>query len=504
MRTAWPPCRKSSRRERQRRRPSWSSRSERGRHPLLCVRPRVPDPRGRARRLQGALQRGRAAARAVGLRRRRAVRSDREEAVLPRLPGRARLQLRHARLRPALRLLPELGDVAGAARSAGRRAAASTRRRRRSSTTRCGSARASWSAPTTSRSSRASGRSRSSRRRAQPGSMTGFVSNGNGTPRVLEYLRPWIDLYKVDLKSFDDRHYRQLGGRLQPILDTIRWLHAHGRLARDRHAADSRLQRQRRRADAADGVPRRASRPTSPGTSRRSTSDYKMTDPANTTPAMLLRAAAIGPRRRPALRLRRQPARDGSATWSTRAAARCGERLVARYGYLIRGLQRHAGRRAAPAAATPIPGRWSRAFDRANAASRFPLHRICRRCYNRQRASAPRQLRAGRCGTSGSRSPTAATCAAATACPSRSTCGCRARTSCSSRRSSGWSTSSSALGVDKVRLTGGEPLLRRDLADAGRSVLAAQPGIRDLAMTTNGVLLAEQARPLQRRRPAPR
>ena len=31
------------------------------------------------------------------------------------------------------------------------------------------------------------------------GLVTGFVSNGNGTPRVLEYLRPWIDLYKVDL-----------------------------------------------------------------------------------------------------------------------------------------------------------------------------------------------------------------------------------------------------------------------------------------------------------------
>ena len=40
------------------------------------------------------------------------------------------------------------------------------------------------------------------------GLTTGYVSNGNGTPQVLEYLRPWVDLYKVDLKSFDDRHYR--------------------------------------------------------------------------------------------------------------------------------------------------------------------------------------------------------------------------------------------------------------------------------------------------------
>ena len=48
------------------------------------------------------------------------------------------------------------------------------------------------------------------------------------------------------------------------------------------------------------------------------------------------------------------------------------------------------------------------------------------------------------------------------------------------------------LGVDKVRLTGGEPLLRRDLADLVR-LLARKPRIRDLALTTNGVLLAEHA-----------
>ena len=58
------------------------------------------------------------------------------------------------------------------------------------------------------------------------GLRTAFVSNGNATPRVLDYLQPWVDLYKVDLKSFDDRRYRQLGGRLDPILDTIRRLRA--------------------------------------------------------------------------------------------------------------------------------------------------------------------------------------------------------------------------------------------------------------------------------------
>jgi cyclic pyranopterin phosphate synthase len=51
------------------------------------------------------------------------------------------------------------------------------------------------------------------------------------------------------------------------------------------------------------------------------------------------------------------------------------------------------------------------------------------------------------------------------------------------------------LGVDRVRLTGGEPLLRRDLPVLIES-LAARPAVRDLALTTNGVLLAAQARRL--------
>ena len=52
------------------------------------------------------------------------------------------------------------------------------------------------------------------------------------------------------------------------------------------------------------------------------------------------------------------------------------------------------------------------------------------------------------------------------------------------------------LGVDKVRLTGGEPLLRRDLPALIR-LLAAKPALRDLAITTNGVLLAAAAPPLR-------
>src|SRR5262245_58780267 len=51
------------------------------------------------------------------------------------------------------------------------------------------------------------------------------------------------------------------------------------------------------------------------------------------------------------------------------------------------------------------------------------------------------------------------------------------------------------LGIDKIRLTGGEPLVRRDLPGLVARI-AAVPGIKDVGLTTNGVLLEEQARPL--------
>jgi len=53
-----------------------------------------------------------------------------------------------------------------------------------------------------------------------------------------------------------------------------------------------------------------------------------------------------------------------------------------------------------------------------------------------------------------------------------------------------------SLGADRIRLTGGEPLLRHDLEALVR-MLAARPGVRDLALTTNGLLLAPRAAALR-------
>ena len=56
----------------------------------------------------------------------------------------------------------------------------------------------------------------------QAGIKCAYVSNGNATPEVLEYLRPYLSGMKIDLKSMQDKNYRQLGGVLKNVLDTIK------------------------------------------------------------------------------------------------------------------------------------------------------------------------------------------------------------------------------------------------------------------------------------------
>ncbi len=206
------------------------------------------------------------------------------------------------------------------------------------------------------------------RQARERGLVTGFVSNGNGTERVLKYLRPFIDLYKVDLKSFDDRHYRELGGRLQPILDTIAWLHASGvwveivtLLIPGFNDSDAEL----------EGLTRFVAgvSPDIPWHVTAFHQDYRMLDAANTTPVMLRRAADIG--REAGLRFvyaGNLPGRVGDLE-ETRCHG-CGERLIARHGYLITDYRlTRAG--ACPACATPVPGRWSPGFEGQRATRPF-------------------------------------------------------------------------------------------------------------------------------------
>lgn len=55
-----------------------------------------------------------------------------------------------------------------------------------------------------------------------------YVSNGNFTPEVLDYIGPYLDGLKIDLKSMRDKQYRQLGGVLEHVLSAIRMGHEAG------------------------------------------------------------------------------------------------------------------------------------------------------------------------------------------------------------------------------------------------------------------------------------
>jgi pyruvate formate lyase activating enzyme len=200
------------------------------------------------------------------------------------------------------------------------------------------------------------------------GLMTGFVSNGNATERVLQYIRPWIDLYKVDLKSFDDKHYRQLGGRIEPILRTIRRLHELGvwleivtLLIPGFNDAPDELERLTAfLASVSPDIPWHVTA---------FHKDYRMSDPENTTPEMLLHAAAIGK----AAGLRyvyagNIPGRVGDLE-NTRCH-QCAALLVERYGYLVRSYRITADG-TCPQCGTSIPGRWGKQFDGQITASPF-------------------------------------------------------------------------------------------------------------------------------------
>ena len=188
----------------------------------------------------------------------------------------------------------------------------------------------------------------------------GFVSNGNGTPQVLEYLKPCVDLYKVDLKSFDDRRYRQLGGRLEPILQTIKllvkmryWVEIVTLVIPGFNDSDDELTRM---ADFLAGVS-----PDIPWHVTAFHKDYKMTDPDDTPVETLLRAAEIG--KRAGLRFvyaGNLPGRVGD--WENTRCAECHALLVERYGYLITGYHLTADG-ACPLCAAKIPGRWARQFE---------------------------------------------------------------------------------------------------------------------------------------------
>ena len=192
------------------------------------------------------------------------------------------------------------------------------------------------------------------------GLMTGFVSNGNGTPQVLKFIRPHIDLYKVDLKSFDDKHYRQLGGRIEPILQTIRALHEMDVWVEIVTLLIPGFNNSREELERLTAFLASVSVDL-PWHVTAFHKDYRMNDPENTTPEMLMEAAEIG--RRNGLRYvyaGNLPGRVGELEHTR--CHKCRAVLVERYGYFIQDYRLTADG-ACPDCGTAIPGRWGRQFD---------------------------------------------------------------------------------------------------------------------------------------------
>jgi pyruvate formate lyase activating enzyme len=131
-------------------------------------------------------------------------------------------------------------------------------------------------------------------KKAKPAGFTClYVSNGNATRGVLEYLRPFTDGYKIDLKTMQDKNYRKLGGVLAHFLDGIRLAHEFGfwveivtLIIPGFNDSTGELR------DAAQFI--HSISPDIPWHVTAFHKDYRMTDPENTTARTLIRAADIG------------------------------------------------------------------------------------------------------------------------------------------------------------------------------------------------------------------
>lgn len=189
----------------------------------------------------------------------------------------------------------------------------------------------------------------------EAGLLCSYVSNGNATAEVLDYLRPWIALYKVDLKSFRDQAYRRLGGTLERVLWTIRALHAGGVWLEVVTLCVPGLN------DSPEEL-RDIARflvsisPDIPWHVTAFHPDYRMSAPAPTTVHGLLRAAEIG--RGEGLRFVYVGNVPGAASeWEQTRCPDCSTLLIARRGFeVVSNRLSETGR--CPSCERVIPGVW--------------------------------------------------------------------------------------------------------------------------------------------------
>jgi pyruvate formate lyase activating enzyme len=188
------------------------------------------------------------------------------------------------------------------------------------------------------------------------GLLTSFVSNGNATSEVLDFLRPHVDAYKVDLKGMREEGYRKVGGRLSVVLDALSglvergfWVEVVTLVVPGHNDSDEELR------DAARFL--RSLSPDLPWHVTAFHADYRMAGTPPTDALALLRAAEIG--HEEGLRhvyTGNLPGLTGNG--ETTYCPACREPLVERRGFRVLSCRIGADG-ACPACRTRIPGLWA-------------------------------------------------------------------------------------------------------------------------------------------------
>ncbi len=193
------------------------------------------------------------------------------------------------------------------------------------------------------------------------GLMCAYVSNGNATPEALEYIRPYISAYKVDLKSMQEKNYRALGGVLGNVLTTIQrahdlgvWVEVVTLVIPGFNDSNEELW------DAARFI--RSVSADIPWHVTGFHKDYKMTAPENTSAKALLQAAEIG--REAGLNFVYAGNLPGRVDeYESTFCPGCQRALVRRKGYVVS--EYHiTGAGTCPSCGIKIPGRWPQAPER--------------------------------------------------------------------------------------------------------------------------------------------
>jgi pyruvate formate lyase activating enzyme len=195
------------------------------------------------------------------------------------------------------------------------------------------------------------------------GLLTGFVSNGNATPEALDYIKPYTDCYKVDLKSMQQKNYRELGGQVKHVLWTIEELHKRGFwlevLTLVIEGFNDSNEELWEAARFIAGVSRDI-----PWHVTAFHKDYKMTDPNNTSAATLIRAAEIGAEA--GLNFVYAGNRPGEVgNWENTYCPHCQSLLIERYGYVILGYHLTDEGKCSKCGQT-VPGLWPKSAREVN------------------------------------------------------------------------------------------------------------------------------------------